>query len=115
MSALLAPLHLLELRETLADDLVHCRFHKRGRDRLAIPPMLAVVGNERLVGLDVRIELVKSSTEFRHVVRSGFWVVQETERLVDFLSRPHHVTVPQVMLHAFQQVQPFFPFLRRRL
>jgi hypothetical protein len=40
----------------LADHLVHCRFHERRRDRLAVAIAIPVVGDEGLVGLDIVME-----------------------------------------------------------
>ena len=56
---LLRPLHLLELGEALAHDLIHHRFHKPRRDRLRVSPELAVVGDEPLIGFQVRVELIQ--------------------------------------------------------
>ena len=43
MRPLVRPLHLLELGEALAHDLIHHRFHESRRDRFLVSPELAVV------------------------------------------------------------------------
>ena len=52
------PGHLLLLAEALADHLIHGRFDKARADAFAVPVTLAVVGNEALVVLNIRVELL---------------------------------------------------------
>src|SRR6266542_4968252 len=57
MSAFLRPTHLLILDEALADHLLHCRLHERGRAHLAVAVAVAIVRNEALVRRDLAVEL----------------------------------------------------------
>src|SRR5262245_1564807 len=58
MRLTLGPLHLLPFTKALANDLIDGRFDKARADPLASPVALAIVGNEVLVVLDVRVELL---------------------------------------------------------
>ena len=57
MSSAQGPLHLLLLDEPPADDLVDCRFDKRGTDPFSLPPSIAEVRDELAVVPDVSLEV----------------------------------------------------------
>ena len=58
MCAALGPAHLLFFHKALADHVVYRRFDECRGDRLVVPVAVAVVRNERLVGLDIAAELL---------------------------------------------------------
>ena len=54
----MTPAHLLLFHHASAHDLIHCRFHKRGANPLAIAVALAVIGNEGAIAIDERVEFL---------------------------------------------------------
>lgn len=61
VSAFFGPAHLLFLDHAFGYDLVHGRFHERGRDRLPGAVALSVVGDRGGVRFDVSAELVAAA------------------------------------------------------
>lgn len=58
MRAARCPSHLLTLDHTLAHDLMDRRFDKAGRDPFAVAVTLAIIGDELLIALDLRVQLL---------------------------------------------------------
>jgi hypothetical protein len=65
------PGHLLLLAETLADHLIHGRFHNARAAAFAVPIALTVIGNEALIVLDSGADFVLANMDelsiFRHL------------------------------------------------
>src|SRR4029453_14533620 len=105
-------LHLLAFGEPLTDDLIHRRLHKAGRDRFLIPPPFAVVGNQRAVGGDIRVEFVKGFCQLPPVVTGDSLAIEIAEQIFDLLPRAHYIPVPQKMFCAFQNLHHPVAFFR---
>jgi predicted dithiol-disulfide oxidoreductase (DUF899 family) len=101
----LRPAHLLLLHESFADDVIHGRLDEGCRNRLIIMPLaVAVVGDEVLVGIDVRSELpmydpnsrtaFKSFLIVRRILFDRFEIVLE---VFDPLKGSVHVSLPKTL------------------
>jgi hypothetical protein len=102
MCTFLRPLHLLLFGKPLTYDLVYGRFHKARRDRFLITLAFAVIWNECLVDNDIRVELVERLSQFATILSGKLFVIQETVDVFDPVTSSGHISMPQVMFHAFQ-------------
>jgi hypothetical protein len=96
----LGPVHLLLLDHPPANHLIHGRFHERRRDRLAVAISVPVVGDRKLVGLDVMVKLAHGPEQ---LLRALGWLLLRLEILLQILNDlqgPVDVAVPEVPLQA---------------
>src|SRR5262245_54925597 len=99
MSPALTPSHLLALYQAFTDDLIHCRFHKRGRDGFIIPRAVSVIGDELLVGRDVPTKLTHGFQQPLAFWAHGFLFKQELEEVDEARGRSD-IPIPEMMLQT---------------
>jgi hypothetical protein len=83
MSPALTPGHLLGFHKALTHDLIHCGFHKRGRDRFIIPISVTIVRDELLIGSDVLTKFVHGFQELLAFRTDGLIFKEELQQVDD--------------------------------
>ena len=85
--------HLLTFDKPFADHLIDCGFHKTRGYLFSVPIAITIIGDERVVGLDVASEILHCLDEFREV-RTGLQPFQLLLQRVQFLQGFVDIAMP---------------------